>query len=57
MNIADTYIRLMKMSNFVFDKLAVVKSEFVKLFLLFFDLKKVILPNYAHFLKLANAFL
>jgi hypothetical protein len=34
---------LVKMSNFVFDKFTVAKSEFVKLFLLFF---KVISPNF-----------
>jgi hypothetical protein len=31
----NEFIRLVKMSNFTFDKLAVAKCEFVKLFLRF----------------------
>jgi hypothetical protein len=41
LNLKDTeFIGLLEMSNFTFDKIAVAKSEFVKLFFLFFKLKK-----------------
>ncbi len=57
LNLKDTeIIGLVEMSNLTFDKITVAKSEFVKLFFLFFKLKKVISPNFANSFIFANVF-
>ncbi len=50
------FVELVKTSSFMFDKLTFAKSNFVTLSLIFIN-KKVIFPNFANFLLLANVFL
>jgi hypothetical protein len=58
LNLKDTeFIGLLEMSNLTFDKIAVAKSESVKLFFSYLSNKKVISPNFANSFILANVFL
>ncbi len=47
------FIGLVKTSNFTFDKFTVVKTEFIKVFLRFIQVKQL---NFANFIILAKVF-